>query len=73
MRLARDGLGEQGLAGTRRADEQRALGQLRADGGVAVRVVQEVNDLGQSLLGLVLTGDVSEGLASLALGVDLRA
>ena len=73
MRLARDRLGEQRLAGARRADEQRALGQLRADAGVFARVVQEVHDLGQCFLGLVLAGNVREGLAGLGLRIDLCA
>ena len=34
MRLARNRAGQQGLASTRRADEQRALGQFRAYLGV---------------------------------------
>ena len=73
MRFARDRLGQQGLAGARRADEQRALGQLGADARVFARVVQEVHDLGQGFLGLVLTGDVCKCLAGLGLRVDLGA
>ena len=71
LRFAGNGLRQQGLAGTRRADQQRALGQLGADGGVLVRVVQEVYDLGERLLGLILTGDISKGLAGFGLGVNL--
>ena len=71
MRFAGNGFRQQGLAGARRADQQRALGQLGADGGVLVRVVQEVHDLGEGLLGLILTGDISKGLAGLGLGVNL--
>jgi len=74
-RLARHGLGQQRLAGTGRADEQRALRQLRADGGVASGVVQEVDDLLERLLRLVLTGDVLKrdagGLLHIDLGVGL--
>ena len=73
VRLAGHCAGEQGLAGARRADKQRALGQLGAYLGVFLRVVQEVDDLLERLLGLVLTGHVGEGLARLRLGVDLRA
>ena len=73
MRLAGHRAGEQGLAGARRADKQRALGQLGAYLGVFLRVVQEVDDLLERLLGLVLTGHVGKGLARLRLGVDLRA
>ena len=56
--LARHGLGQQGLAGARRAHQQRALGELRADLGVFAGVVEEVDDLLQGLLGLVLTGHI---------------
>ena len=59
--LARHGLGQQGLAGAGRAHQQRALGQLGADGGVFAGVVEEVDDLLQTLLGLVLTGHIPEG------------
>ena len=44
---------------------------IGADGGVLVRVVQEVHDLGEGLLGLILTGDIGKGLAGLGLGVNL--
>ena len=59
--LAGDGLGQQGLAGARRADHQHAARDLAAQllelGGVA----QELDQLGDFLLGLVATGDVTEG------------
>ena len=42
--FARHGLGKQGLAGTGRAYQQRALGQLRADGGVLLGIVEEIDD-----------------------------
>ena len=71
MRFTGNGLRQQGLAGTRRADQQCALRQLCTDGSVLVRVVQEVYDLGEGLLGLILTGDISKGLAGLGLGVNL--
>ena len=45
IRFARHRLGKQGLAGTGRAYQQRALGQLGADGGVLTGVVEEVDDL----------------------------
>ena len=70
-RLARHGLGQQGLAGTGRAHQQRALGQLGADGGVLSGVMEEVDDLLQRLLGLVLSGHVLEGDAGGLLHVDL--
>ena len=45
VRLARDRLSKQGLAGAGRSDEQRALRQLCADGRVLFRVVQKIDDL----------------------------
>ena len=59
-RLAGDGLAEQRLAGARRADQQHALGDARADGDELVRVLEELDDLVQLLLGLVDAGDVDE-------------
>ena len=73
VRLARHGAREQGLARARGADEQRALGELRAYLGVLARLVQEVHYLLERLLGLVLASDVGEGLARLRLGVYLCA
>ena len=37
-------LGKQGLAGAGRANQQRALGELRADGGVLLGIVEKIND-----------------------------
>ena len=75
LRLAGDRLGQQRLARTGRADQQRALGDLRADGGVLFGVVQKIDDLLQRLLGLVLTGHVVErdagGTLHIHLGVRL--
>ena len=73
MRLAGDRLGKQRLAGARRADKQRALGQLCADARILARVVQEIHDLSQSFLGFVLTGHIRKGLAGLGLCVYFRA
>jgi len=70
--LTRDGLGQHRLAGSRRADEQDALGHGRADLLILRRVVQVVDDLGQVFLGLVLTGDVGELDALGGLDIDLR-
>ena len=71
MRLASHGLGQQRLAGAWRADQQRALGQFRADLGIALRIVEEIDDLSERLLGLVLAGDVVKGDARLFLADDL--
>ena len=59
-RLARDGLGQQRLAGSRRAHQQRALGQASAQPGELLRVLEELDDLLQLDLGLVRAGDVGE-------------
>ncbi len=59
-RLAGDGLRQQRLAGARRADEEHALGQLAAQLGELLRVLEEVDDLLDLLLGLVEAGHVLE-------------
>ena len=69
--LAGHGLGEEGLAGARRAHQQGALGELGADLRVLLGVVEEVDDLHQGLLGLVLAGHILEGDAGLFLHIDL--
>ena len=71
LRLARDGLRQQRFARAGRADEQRALGQLRADIAVFLRIMQEIDDLLERVLGLVLAGHVVKRLAGLRLDVDL--
>ncbi len=71
FRLPGHGLGQQGLAGARRAHQQDALGHLRADLLVLPWVVEEVHHLHQVLLGLVLSGYVGEFDAGLAGDVDL--
>ena len=72
MGLACYGLGKQGFAGTGRANEQCALWQLCADCSVFLRIVQEVDNLLQRLLGLVLTGNILECHAGLFFHIDLR-
>ena len=59
-RLAGDGLAEQRLAGAGRADQEHALGDARADGDELVRVLEELDDLVELLLGLIHAGDVDE-------------
>ena len=71
VRLSGHGLGKQGLTGTRRAHQQRTLGQLGADVRVFLGIVQEVDDFLQGFLGFVLTGHVLEGHAGLLFHVDL--
>ncbi len=57
-------LGQQGLAGARRAYQQGAFGQLGADLAVLLRVVEEVHDLAEQFLGLVLAGHVGKADSS---------
>ena len=59
--LAGHRLGEQRLAGARRAHQQRALGQPAAEPGELLRVLEELDDLLQLDLGLVGAGHVGEG------------
>ena len=68
--LARHSLGQQRFAGAGRTHQQRALGQLRADGGVLLGIVEEIDDLLQGFFGLVLTGHVLESDAGLLFHVD---
>ena len=70
--LAGNSLGEQRLARAGRAHKQGSARQLCADFLIALGTVEEVDDLGQGLLGLVLTGDVVERDARLLLGDNLR-
>ena len=70
MRLARHRARQKRLARARRADEQRALGQLCADGGIFVRVVKKVDDLRQGFLRLLLARDIGKGHARLVLRVN---
>eukprot|EP00959_Pyramimonas_sp_CCMP1952_P150795 3155893-Pyramimonas_sp.AAC.1 len=51
--LASHGLGNEGLAGTGRTHEQAAAGDLGAELGVLVGVLQEVNNLLELELGTV--------------------
>ena len=71
-RLTGDRLGQQGFTGTRRAHQQRTLGQGGADAVVLAGVMQKVHDLGQGFLGFVLPGHVREGLAGLGLHIHFR-
>jgi hypothetical protein len=62
-RLAGDGPGDEGLAGAGRPDQQHALGDAGADLGEPLRVLQEVDDLGDVLLDALVAGHVGEGRA----------
>ena len=70
-RLPRDRAGQQRLAGAGRAHQQGALGDLAAQTLELARILQEVDDLLQFVLGLVHAGDVLEGLAALVFGQQL--
>jgi hypothetical protein len=65
-------LGQQSLSRPGRPHEQGALGNRGADFLVFLRLVKKIHDLRQRFLGLILAGDVGEGLAGLGLHVDLR-
>src|SRR3972149_6593809 len=67
-RLAGDGAGEQRLARPRRADEQDAPRDARAQRDELLWVLQELDDLLQLLLSLVHAGDVDEGHGGLVGG-----
>ncbi len=66
--LARDGLGQQRLAGARRADQQHALGDAGAQGDELLRLLEELDHLLQLLLGLFHAGHVGEGDRRLVAG-----
>ena len=70
--LARDRLGKQGLAGARRAQQQGALGNAAAEALEFLRLLEELDDLLQLLLGLVAAGHVLEGDLGGALDQHLR-
>src|SRR5262249_55429648 len=61
VRLAGDGLGEESLARSRRADQEHALRNLAAELLELLRVFEELDDLPELFLGLVHPGDVGEG------------
>src|SRR5262249_59824721 len=71
--LARHRLRQQRLAGARRTDQEDALRQLAAEQSVLSRLLQELDDLLQLLLGLVLPRDVLERDARLLLAVHAGA
>ena len=70
--LAGDGLGQQRLTGTRRADHQHAARNLAAELLELARVAQEVDQFGHLFLGLVDAGDVVEGDVDLVFAEQAR-
>ena len=61
VRLTGYSLRKQGLTGSRRADEQRALRDMCTDLCILIRLLQVVDHLRQKLLRFILTGDVLKG------------
>src|SRR5580704_17916420 len=59
-RFARDRAREEGLAGSRRADQQHALGDSAAEASEALGVSQKLNYLFELVLRLVDSRDVAE-------------
>ena len=60
-RLTCNGLGEQGLTGAWRAHQQHTLGDLGSNGREAIRILEEVDDLGEFELGAFNAGNIAEG------------
>ena len=61
MGLTCDGLGQERLARSRRANEQRTLRDLAAQFGVFLGILEELHDLLDLLFGLHQSGHVFEG------------
>ena len=59
-RLTSDCLGQKGLAGAGRTNQQHTFGDLGADGCEAIRILEEVDHLGQLKLGAFDAGNVGE-------------
>src|SRR5690348_4642707 len=72
-RLTRDRTSEKRLAGARRSDQKRALGDFAAEARELAGVLEVLDDFLELLPGLVDSGDVSEGYAALLLGQHARA
>ncbi len=71
--FAGDGARQQRLAGAGRADHEHALGDLAAELLELARVLEEVDDLGDFLLGLIDARDIGEGDVDLVLAQQARA
>src|SRR5690606_22829403 len=70
--LARHGLGQQRLAGARRADHQHATRNAAPQALEFARIAQELDQLGHLFLGLVATGHVGKGGLDLVFGKQAR-
>ena len=64
--------GQQGFAGARRAHQQNAFGDLGANSGEAVGILEEVDDLGELELGAFDAGDIFKGHLGLGFHLDPR-
>ena len=73
VRFARDGAGQQRLAGSRRADQQHALGNAPAQLLELLRLAQELDDLLQFFLGFLDAGNVFKRHLLLLRGVQAGA
>ena len=71
--FAGDRAGQQGLAGSRRSDQQHALGNAAAELLELLRLAQELDDLLQLFLGLIHAGHVLERDLLLLHGEQARA
>ena len=72
FRLTSHGLGQQRLAGTRRADHQHATRDAATQALELARIAEEFHQFADFLLGLVATGDVGEGGLDLVFGEQTR-
>jgi hypothetical protein len=73
MGFSRDRFREQGLASAGRADEQNAFRDACANGFIAVRVLEKIDDFGQFLFGFFAAGHVLEGDAGFLFGDEAGA
>jgi len=69
--LTSDGLGQEGLTGTRRSVQDDTTGDAASIGRIHLGLLEEVDDLGKLKLGTVATGDVLEGDAGVGDHLDL--
>ncbi len=71
-RFAGDGFCHERFAGTRRADQQDALGDACAQCGELLRLLEELDDLLQLLLGFIRPRNVAKGDGRLVAGEQAR-
>merc|ERR1719324_1048183 len=69
--LTRDGLGQQSLSGSGRADEEDTLGDPGAHGGELLGPLQELHDLHEVVLGLIHSSDIVKHDACVWLHLEL--